>query len=117
MHKFQIISFGGSHGIRDMGLLESALYAPQASFDEQFLYKDIFEMGAAYIYGLIKNHPFVDGNKRIGVIAGIVFLQRNDIQLSIDNETLHLLGVGVADSTISESAIVDILKRHALRND
>lgn len=78
MHDFFVKQFGGSLGIRDQGLLESALMAPQATFNGAYLHKDIFSMAAAYAYGIIKNHPFIDGNKRTGITAALVFLRYNN---------------------------------------
>lgn len=72
MHAVQIDQFGGSHGIRDIGLLDSALHAPCSTYADVYLHEDISHMAAAYMFHLIKNHPFVDGNKRIGMVAGLV---------------------------------------------
>lgn len=69
IHADQIERYGGSGGIRDRGLLEAAVAMPQASFDGQLLHGDLFEMAAAYLYHLVQNHPFVDGNKRAGTAA------------------------------------------------
>jgi len=73
-HQNQIETYGGSHGVRDIGLLESAIAQPEASFGGQYLHADIFEMAAAYLYHLVMNHPFVDGNKRVGLEASLIFL-------------------------------------------
>jgi death-on-curing protein len=77
-HQNQIDTYGGSYGIRDIGLLESAIAQPEASFSGQYVHADIFEMAAAYLYHLVMNHPFVDGNKRVGLEAALVFLEIND---------------------------------------
>ena len=69
----QLYRYGGEAGVRDMGLLKSALAAPMASFGGRFLHQDIFEMAAAYLFHVVKNHPFIDGNKRTGAVAFIVF--------------------------------------------
>lgn len=69
MHRSLIEAYGGSDGLRDAGLLESALAMPQASFDGQYLHADLFEMAAAYLYHIVQNHPFVDGNKRTGAAS------------------------------------------------
>lgn len=111
MHRIQIERFGGAHGVRDLGLLESAVHAPQAVFSGQFLHSSLLEMGAIYMYHLIKNHPFVDGNKRIGMIAGLTFLGFNDVCLSLTNEQVFLIGIGIAESKLSKEAIINILKK------
>ncbi|MFN5897887.1 MAG: type II toxin-antitoxin system death-on-curing family toxin, partial [Planctomyces sp.] len=77
-HQCQIEIYGGSPGIRDRGLLESAIAQPQTTFGGQYLHADVFEMAAAYLYHLVMNHPFVDGNKRVGLEAALVFLEIND---------------------------------------
>ena len=66
-HAEQIAAYGGGEAIRDLGLLQSAIAQPQAMFEGQYLHAGIFEMAAAYLYHLVMNHPFVDGNKRVGL--------------------------------------------------
>lgn len=77
IHYDQIERYGGSHGVRDLALLESATQRPQASFMGEDLYPDIFKKGAALMHSLILNHPFVDGNKRSGVVSTASFLHYN----------------------------------------
>ena len=77
IHREMINRYGGSDGIRDKGLLESAVSTPQASFGDQFLHSDIFHMAGAYLFHIVKNHPFIDGNKRTGAMAAFVFLKLN----------------------------------------
>lgn len=81
LHEDQINRYGGSHGVRDHGLLESALAQPQAGFGDEYAHKDLFEMAAAYLYHLVQNHPFCDGNKRIGAYAAIIFLFINGFKV------------------------------------
>jgi death-on-curing protein len=81
IHNEQIRRLGGSAGIRDMRLLQSALAMPQAQFGGQFLHGDVFQMAAAYVYHIALNHPFVDGNKRVGAMAADVFLELNGFHL------------------------------------
>lgn len=64
IHQSRIELYGGTDGVRDLGLLQSALAQPSAGFDGEFLHKDLFEMAAAYLFHIVRNHPFVDGNKR-----------------------------------------------------
>jgi death-on-curing protein len=89
-HQNQIETYGGSHGVRDIGLLESAIAQPEASFGGQYLHADIFEMAAAYLYHLVMNHPFVDGNKRVGLEASLIFffLEINDENLIANDDEL-----------------------------
>jgi death-on-curing protein len=73
IHARQLSEFGGGEGIRDQGLLASAIAQPEASFAGEYLHQDLYEMAAAYLFHLVQNHPFVDGNKRVGPVgcAGI----------------------------------------------
>src|SRR6476661_4333770 len=80
----QIARYGGSMGVRDLGLLESALAMPQAQFGGEFLHEDIYMMAAAYLFHITKNHPFVDGNKRAGLATMILFLNLNGLKLQAD---------------------------------
>ena len=79
IHQDSIARYGGSPGIRSQGLLESALAQPAAMFGGEYLHAFPHEMGAAYLFHLVMNHPFVDGNKRIGAMTARVFLLINDV--------------------------------------
>ena len=77
LHDDQVSLFGGAGGIRDMGLLASAVAVPESSFNGQFLHEDVFHMAAAYAFHITENHPFIDGNKRTALNAALVFLDLN----------------------------------------
>ena len=77
LHARQIATYGGSSGVRDIGLLESALAQPHQSFGGQYVHDDLAAMAAAYVYHVVKNHTFVDGNKRTGAYAGLFSLEIN----------------------------------------
>ena len=77
IHEEQLAKYGGAAGIRDQGLLESALATPKATFGCGFVHEDLFAMAAAYAFHIAENQPFVDGNKRTGVLAAVVFLELN----------------------------------------
>ena len=77
LHNFAIDEFGGSHGLRDLGLLESAVMRPQATFDGVDLYPTIYEKAAALVHSLLMNHQFVDGNKRTAMFSVMTFLELN----------------------------------------
>lgn len=81
LHSEQIDAFGGIHGIRDAGLLESAAMTPQASFGGNYLHSDVFEMAAAYAFHIAENQPFLDGNKRAALTSALTFLRINDISV------------------------------------
>lgn len=81
IHQDQIEHYGGSPELRDSSLLASAVETPRASFDGRFLHGDLFEIAAAYLFHLVQNHPFVDGNKRTGTAAALVFLDFHGITI------------------------------------
>ena len=87
-HEYQIQRFGGEQGIRDTGLLESAIAQPRASFAGQWLHPTLYAMAAAYAFHICKNHPFLDGNKRTAMVAALVFLEINGISLLDPKEKL-----------------------------
>lgn len=98
IHARLIEETGGSHGVRDLGMLLSAAGRPQASFDGQDLYSDLFSKAAALMESLIRNHPFVDGNKRTGVTAAGLFLRRNGYRLTANNTDLVSITMEIAQS-------------------
>lgn len=106
---------GGSVGIRDQGLLESAVYRPQATFGGQDLYPDLFSKAAALGHSLIRNHPFVDGNKRVGYAAMYEMLNLNGFILTPSEDTAFRFVIDVASGAISEPIMADWLKQHSRR--
>jgi len=100
LHAEAISQFGGSAGIREMALLESAVAAPQASFGGEPVYTDQIEVAAAYLFFLCRNHPFVDGNKRAALGACIVFLRLNGIEPQTDGKSWEDLTLDVAASRL-----------------
>lgn len=105
--------FGGMHGIRDFALLDSAVKRPQATFDGVFVYKDIYAMAAVYAHAIIKNHPFIDGNKRTGMAAALVFLYANEYEVNLSNEDVYHIGVELSTSEISYEILAEIFKDHS----
>ncbi|MFM2429788.1 MAG: hypothetical protein RLZZ511_1001 [Cyanobacteriota bacterium] len=110
LHDQQIQVFGGSSGIRDLGLLESALAQPLASFGGEFLHPTIADQAAAYLYHIAKNHPFIDGNKRTAYAVMETFLEVNGYQLPLSNNETYELVIQVAQSDISKEALTAKLK-------
>ena len=100
IHAEAIGQFGGSAGIREMALLESAVAAPQASFGGESVYTDLAEVAAAYLFFLCRNHPFVDGNKRAALGSCIVFLRLNGVEPQSDSQAWEDLTLDVAASRI-----------------
>ena len=112
-HAQQIERYGGSDGIRDIGLLESAIAQPEAMFGGAYLHADLFEMAAAYLFHLVKNHPFLDGNKRIGLEAALVFLEINGLSLRVTDEALVELTLAVARGEASKPQIAEFFRERA----
>ena len=96
LHKKVIDKTGGISGIRDNGLLEMAINSPFASFGGEDLYKTLEEKAKQLCNSLIRNHPFLNGNKRIGILAMLVFLDLNGKKLNITNEKIVSMGLGIA---------------------
>jgi death-on-curing protein len=113
LHEDQIERYGGSAGIRGVALLKSAVGAVGATFDGRFLHETLFEMAAAILYGICRNHPFVDGNKRTAVAAALTFLEMNGIDINADEDEFYDLVIGVAESRVSKSAVAVFLHAHA----
>ena len=96
IHAEAIARFGGSDGVRELALLESAVAAPQATFGGQSPYRDMAEVAAAYLFYLCKNHPFIDGNKRAALGACLVFLRLNRLEPKADGPEWEELTLAVA---------------------
>lgn len=103
LHERQIERYGGGAGIRDLGLLQSAVALASASFDGAWLHASLEEMAAAYLFHLAQNHPFVDGNKRTAAVAMIVFLRINNLMPTFSEDELVDLTMAVASSTCSKA--------------
>lgn len=113
IHRDQIERYGGAPDIRDAGLLASAVEAPRATFGGSLLNQDVFEVAAAYLFHLVQNHPFVDGNKRTGAAAALVFLDLNSIECMIADDPLAELVISVARGETSKNEIAIFLRNHA----
>jgi death-on-curing protein len=113
IHATQIELPGGAAGVRDHGLLESAIAQPQSSFGGQFAHDGVFEMASAYLYHIGRNHPFVDGNKRTGLLAALVFLDVNGTGIEHPSNALYLLTMGVAEGRIDKRSVATELVRLA----
>jgi death-on-curing protein len=113
IHARLVAETGGTLGIRDMGLLEAAVARPQATFAGEDLYPDVYTKAATLMFGLINNHPFVDGNKRVGVAAAGLFLVRNGLQLTASNEEVERFTLEVAQGSVSVAQIAAWFQQHA----
>lgn len=101
---------GGSYGLRELGLLESACARPFATFDGVDLYPDLFAKAAALMHSLINNHPFVDGNKRVGVTAALLFLRMNGVEVRPEPAELVRFTLEVAKGRETVESIVRWLR-------
>jgi death-on-curing protein len=106
----QIERYGGVHGIRDQNLLDSSVNTARASYGNQFLHKTIFDKASAYIFHISQNHPFLDGNKRTALAAGLVFLDINGIDIKDVDDTLYNLMIQVSNGLLDKIQISKILK-------
>ena len=112
LHAKLIERTGGSDGLRDMGLLESAVYSAQGSFGEEEAYPTIEAKAARLLYALVNNHAFVDGNKRIGVFVMLMTLKLNSVDLSYTQAELVEVGLSVASGAWDYSAVLNWIKQH-----
>ncbi|WP_414529504.1 type II toxin-antitoxin system death-on-curing family toxin [Nodularia chucula] len=110
IHTKQIKRYCGSFGIRDEGLLDSAIYQPQASFGGELLHTTIVEQAAAYLFHITNNHAFVDGNKRTAFDVMVTFLNLNDYELDMTPKEAYELTIQVADNKVDKEQLIEILK-------
>lgn len=113
IHRSLIETYGGNAGVRDAGLLHSAIAMPQASFGGEYLHVGLFEMAAAYLYHLVQNHPFLDGNKRTGAATVIILLAMNDLEVDADEDGLVELTLSVACGNSGKPEIAEFFRSRA----
>jgi death on curing protein len=111
IHREMLEAFGGADGVRDQGLLESAVAAPQATFGGESPFSDLVELAAAYLFYLCRNHPFLDGNKRTAMTAAIVFLRLNGVETAPDAPEWESLMLDVAASRIDREETTARLRK------
>jgi death-on-curing protein len=113
IHRDEIERHGGTLGVRDNGLLESAVAAPQSGFGGHYLHSDLYEMAAAYLFHLVQNHPFLDGNKRVGVATALMFLTMNGVETKMANQVLVDMVLAVAKGKMNKPAIAEFFRKHS----
>ncbi|MEP7352081.1 MAG: type II toxin-antitoxin system death-on-curing family toxin [Acidobacteriota bacterium] len=111
IHDQQIDRYGGASGLRDASGLASAVAMPQATFGGEYLHGSIPAMAAAYLFHLCQNHPFLDGNKRVGANAAITFLLMNDWEPKFDETELVDLVLAVASGRVLKPELTEVLER------
>lgn len=114
IHADQVRRYGGQSGLRDLGLLQSAMGMPETTFEGEFLHGTRFEMAAAYLFHIARNHPFVDGNKRTALMCALVFLGLNGQRLEAESEGLYELVDGVASGSVDKAEVAVFLRRHSV---
>lgn len=114
IHADQIRVYGGANGLRDLELLRSAIAMPETTFDGEYLHPSVFEMAAVCLFYLARNHPFVDGNKRMALMCALVFVGLNGQRLRADPDDLYSLVDGVAAGAIDKAEVSVFLRSHCV---
>ena len=112
IHRDAIERYGGSHGVRDLGLLQAALAMPGAGVGGQYFHSDLQEMAAAYLFHIAKNHPFVDGNKRTAAVTAFVFLRMNGLTLEAPGRSYEDFVCSVAQGTETKATAAEFIRKH-----
>jgi death on curing protein len=113
IHHDQIKRYGGHPGIRDIELLKSAIAMPAARFGGDYLHTDIYEKAAAYLFHIVRNHPFIDGNKRTGAVAAVVFLMINGIEVDADEDSFGRMVLLAAEGKMDKAAIAQFFRNNS----
>jgi death on curing protein len=114
VHERSLILHGGAQGLRDEGLLESAMARPRqlAAYDEG---ADLIDLAASYTFGIVRNHPFIDGNKRTGFVLGVLFLEHNGLRFIASEEAATAAMLSLAAGEMDESGFVSFLRENVAR--
>ncbi|AEJ18513.1 type II toxin-antitoxin system death-on-curing family toxin [Gracilinema caldarium] len=105
IYEDQVRRYGGAYGVRDVSLLSSAIYVPQATFERQYLHKSIPEMAAAYAYHIYENHALIDGNKRVALASALVFLDINGFDFECSEDEIYEIMMKVASGTMNKTEL------------
>ncbi len=114
LHDLSINFFGGSPGIRDINLLESAVARPFQTFNNNDVYISVFEKATALLESIVKNHPFADGNKRTGFLSSLIFLKRNNLKLIASEKEAYQFVIKIASSEIQFAEAVIWFKKFSI---
>lgn len=110
LHEMQIERYGGATGIRDQGLLESAVGMPQASFGGEYVHHSLYEMAAAYAFHIAENQPFIDGNKRTALAAALVFLDWHEIEMEEPGDELYQAMIQLAKKKLDKAGLAKLFE-------
>ena len=113
IHDYQIEHYGGIDGLRSVEMLKSAIGMPSSTFSGEYLHPTIPEMAAAYLFHLVENHPFLDGTKRVGAMASLVFLDLNGYEFDATDEEFTDLVMRVASGKMLKSEVVLFFQQHS----
>ena len=114
IHEFLIHKFGGTHGINDQNLLESAIARPFQTFDKIDLYKSHFEKAAALLESIVSNHPFIDGNKRTGWVLMRLYLKENGLDIKASQAEKYDFVISIASNKLSFREVADWIEKHSI---
>lgn len=114
LHESRISLYGGATGLRDIGLLQSALAQPKATYEGEFLHKDIFEMAAAYLFHISRTQAFVDGNKRTALACCLIFLDYNGYELDAPKQELEDIALATAVGSVEKSDVACFLRKYCV---
>lgn len=117
IHQDQLDRYGGERGLRDIELLNSAIAMPQAGFGDEYLHKGVFEMAAAYLFHIVKNHAFLDGNKRTGTAAALVFLELHGYKVPVSDDELVDLTLRVVNNEIGKPEVAEFFQARSVPSD
>ena len=115
IHREIIEQYGGSLGIRDLGLLKSAVAMPRARVGDQYFHSDLFEMATAYLFQIVRNHPFIDGNKRTGAMAAYTFLKLNRVNLTARESGFERIVRRVAEGKMGKASVTAFHRQNSQR--
>lgn len=113
IHRDQIERYGGEPGIRDVGLLQSAIGMPATGYKGQYLHETLFDKAAAYLFHIVNNHAFIDGNKRTGAVCAVVFLLLNGIEVDADEEEFEHLVLSVTSDKVGKQEIAEFFRNNS----
>jgi len=116
IHREQLAAFGGGDGVRDPGALASAVAMPSAQFFGKYMHEDLFQMAAAYTFHISRNHPFVDGNKRVGLAAAVIFLAMNGVLVRRrkDDDELYRSVMKTAEGKLDKKDLAEVFRKHSI---
>ena len=115
IHEYQIKHFGGTNGLRSLDLLKSAIGMPASTFNGNYLHPTIPDMAAAYLFHIVENHPFLDGNKRVGTMSALIFLELNGYDFDASDKELTEVVLQVAAGKMSKDGLSLFFRQYSCR--